>query len=41
MKRVYHCPKCDITWEFEDYEVILIPWPHFECPHCGHMFPAF
>ena len=35
------CDNCHDQWLYEGYEVILEPWPHFECPHCGHWIPAF
>lgn len=35
------CEKCGDVWQLEDGDVILEPWPRFECPHCGHWIPLF
>ena len=35
------CDSCHRQWLFEGYELILEPWPHFECPHCGEWIPLF
>ena len=35
------CPKCGDVWLLEDGDVILQPWPRFECPHCGEWIPLF
>ena len=41
MSEVKRCPVCFAVWEFDDWEVILMPWPHYECPDCGTWIPAF
>ena len=38
---VAKCENCGDVWEYEGYEIILEPWPHFECPHCGEWIPVF
>ena len=35
------CERCNHVWLYERYEIILDPWPHFECPHCGEWIPVF
>lgn len=35
------CDNCNKKWLFEACELILQPWPHFECPHCGEWIPVF
>ena len=35
------CDHCHHSWLFEGYEIILEPWPHFECPRCGEWIPLF
>ena len=35
------CDKCGDTWELENSDIILEPWPHFDCPHCGESIPLF
>ncbi len=36
------CPDCGAVWEFEDDDIILMfPFPHYTCPNCGGMCPAF
>ena len=35
------CDACHRQWLFEDSEIILDPWPHFECPACGEWIPLF
>lgn len=38
---IAECDKCHRQWEFESCELILAPWPHFECPVCGEWIAAF
>ena len=35
------CDCCHKYWKFEGYELILEPWPHVECPNCGHWIAVF
>ena len=28
------CKLCGIVWEFENHEVIPVPYPHGTCPNC-------
>ena len=35
------CPVCGAVWQLEDGDIILEPWPRFECPHCGEWIPLF
>ena len=35
------CENCGDVWELEDGDVVLEPWPRFECPHCGNWIPLF
>lgn len=35
------CENCHSEWLFESYEIILAPFPHFECPNCGEWIPVF
>jgi hypothetical protein len=36
------CPHCGTTWEFEDDDIIImLPYPHYECPNDGEWIPAF
>ena len=36
-----NCSNCGITWEFENYEVIPVPYPHGTCPRCGQWVAVF
>ena len=33
------CSSCGTVWEFENYEVIPVPYPHGTCPNC-HIWVA-
>lgn len=35
------CPRCAHTSEYDDSDVILMPWPHVVCPLCGEWIPLF
>lgn len=35
------CENCNHAWEYEGYEIVLEPYPHFECPACGEWIPVF
>lgn len=35
------CDSCHRLWIYDGCELILEPWPHFECPRCGAWIPAF
>lgn len=35
------CDNCHRQWLYEGYELVLDPWPHFECPVCGEWIPVF
>lgn len=35
------CPHCGTVWELEEGDVILNPWPRFECPKCGEWIPLY
>ena len=35
------CQTCGIVWEFENYEVIPVPYPHGTCPRCGEWVAVF
>ena len=35
------CKNCNIVWEFEDGEIILMPFPHGDCPRCGAWVALF
>lgn len=39
---VLTCKCCGTTWQFDSNDVvILMPWPHYDCPKCGEWIPAF
>ena len=38
---IVQCENCGSRWEVEDGDVILMPWPHIECPDCGEWIPLF
>jgi len=40
-KFIIHCPICNITWEFEGYEISLEPYPRATCPQCHTWLAAF
>ena len=35
------CKLCGITWEFENYEVLPVPYPHGTCPNCHQWVAVF
>lgn len=35
------CKMCSIVWEFENYEVIPVPYPHGTCPNCHQWVAVF
>ena len=35
------CKMCGIVWEFENYEVIPVPYPHGTCPNCRQWVAVF
>ncbi len=35
------CKSCGIVWEFENYEVIPVPYPHGTCPNCRQWVAVF
>ena len=36
------CECCGTVWLFDDSDVvILMPFPHWECPKCGSWIAAF
>ena len=35
------CKICGIVWEFENYEVIPVPYPHGTCPNCHQWVAVF
>lgn len=35
------CENCGIVWEFENYEVIPVPYPHGTCPNCRQGVAVF
>lgn len=35
------CENCGIVWEFENYEVIPVPYPHGTCPRCCQWVAVF
>ena len=35
------CDACHRQWLFEEYEVVLAPWPHCTCPACGAFISIF
>ena len=35
------CMNCSIVWEFENYEVIPVPYPHGTCPKCHQWVAVF
>ena len=35
------CTNCGIVWEFENYEVVPVPYPHGTCPHCHQWVAVF
>ena len=35
------CKMCGIVWEFENYEVIPVPYPHGTCPNCHQWVAVF
>ena len=35
------CQNCGTTWEFENYEVIPVPYPHGTCPKCRQWVAVF
>ena len=35
------CQNCGIVWEFENYEVIPVPYPHGTCPRCHQWVAVF
>ena len=35
------CESCGIVWEFENYEVIPVPYPHGTCPKCHQWVAVF
>lgn len=35
------CKLCGIVWEFENYEVIPVPYPHSTCPNCRQWVAVF
>ena len=35
------CGNCGDVWELENGDIILEPWPRFECPHCRHWIALF
>lgn len=35
------CTNCGVTWEFENHEVIPVPYPHGTCPRCRQWVAVF
>jgi len=35
------CKICGVVWEFENYEVIPVPYPHGTCPNCHQWVAVF
>ena len=35
------CKNCGIIWEFKNYEVIPVPYPHGTCPNCRQWVAVF
>ena len=35
------CTGCGVTWEFENHEVIPVPYPHGTCPKCRQWVAVF
>ena len=35
------CDYCHRQWVFEEFEMILAPWPHVECPVCHQWISLF
>ena len=35
------CKLCGTTWEFENYEVLPVPYPHGTCPRCHQWVAVF
>ena len=38
---VGNCKNCGVVWEFENYEVIPVPYPHGTCPNCHQWVAVF
>lgn len=35
------CDCCGATYEYDDWYVIMKPFPHFVCKACHNMIPLF
>ncbi len=35
------CSRCGMVWEFENYEVVPVPYPHGTCPTCREWVKVF
>ena len=35
------CKICGVAWEFENYEVSPVPYPHGTCPNCHQWVAVF
>lgn len=37
------CKCCNTEWIIDDsaVPVIIMPWPHVDCPKCGQWIPLF